>query len=150
MSEGASAMLRRIERATGVTAGVVGLVGLLMFAFSTGTEESIEVSSSGGTSVIVERNTSPLIEEQTGPVLRILLVGAPLLVGVAFGAWRHARTASTGGGLLLIVSTVLLWLGTIVGGLSVGVLLFPASLLALVSLVACGLVRETVAPVPEP
>jgi hypothetical protein len=142
-------MLRQIERATGVTAGAVGLVGLLMFAFSSGTEESIDVSSSGGRTVIVERETPPLIVEQTGPAVGILLAGLPLLAGVAIGAWRHARMASTGSGLHLIVSTMVLWLVTILGGFSVGVFLFPACLFALVSLIACGLGRDAVSTVPE-
>ena len=142
-------MLRQIERATGLIAGVVGLDGLLIFAFSAGSEESIDVFSSGGTTVIASRETPPLIEDQTGPVVGILLAVVPLLAGVAIGALRHARRPSTGSGLLLIVSTTLLGLVTMLGGFGVGVLLIPASLLALVSLVACGLGRETVGPVSE-
>lgn len=137
-------MLRQIERVTGVTAGIVGLVGLLIVAFMQVPEESADVASSGGTTLITSEETRPLIEERTGLVVAIVLIGVPLLAGVAIGAWRHAQRASTGAGALLIVSTVLLWLVTAGGGFSVGVLLFPAALLALVSLVACGLGRDTV------
>lgn len=138
-------MLRRIELVAGVGAGIIGLAGLLMFALATGTEESMDVSSSGGTTIIATRETPPLIEEQTGPVLRILVIGIPLLAAVAIGAWLDARNGSTGGGILLIVGTILLFAGTILGAFSVGPYVFPAALLALVSLLACGLGRETVA-----
>ena len=87
-------------------------------------------------------------QDQTGPVLGILLAGVPLLAAVAIGAWRHARRSSTGGGLLLIVGTTLLWVGTVLGAFSVGLYILPAALLALVSLLACGLGRDRVSAMP--
>lgn len=141
-------MLRRVESVAGITAGVVGVIGLVMFAFATGTEESAEMTTGGGTATVVAHESPSLIEEQTGPTLRILIVGVPILGGVAFGAWSHARNASPVGGVLLMVATVLLWLGAIAGAFSVGLYVFPAALLALVSLLACGLGRDTVTPTP--
>jgi hypothetical protein len=142
-------MLRRIELVAGLGGGIVGLVGLLLFAFATGTEESMDVSSSGGATVTSSQETPPLIEEQTGPVVRILVIGIPLLAAVTIGAWRHARNGSTGGGLLLIAGTIQLWIGAILGAFSVGLYVFPAAVLALVSLIACGLGRDTMKPALE-
>jgi hypothetical protein len=141
-------MLRRVESVTGITAAVVGLIGLVMFAFATGYEESEEETTGVGTATVVTHESPPLIDDQTGPTLRIILVAVPILGAVAFGAWKHARGGSTGSGVLLIVATILLWMGAMVGAFSVGLFVIPAALLALVSLIACGLGRDPVAEAP--
>jgi hypothetical protein len=136
-------LLRHIESTAGVMAGIVGLIGLLLFAFSSGIEESEEVAIGVG-QISSTRETTRLIHDQTGAVIGILVVALPLLGAIAISAWRHARTSSTWSCAVLIVSTLFLWFGTIVGMFSFGLFVLPAAILATVSLVSCGLGRDPV------
>ena len=123
-------MLRLIEFGCGLLAGVLGLWGIalatLVLPVSTGT-----TFSDGTTTTTIESGPSILV------VFLFLLM--PLcVIGVALGAYLHARRGIRRGTHLLWISTALLVIGVGLGIGSLGLFLAPAVLLALAATVAAG------------
>ena len=118
-------MLRRVELISGLVAGVVGGIGWIL-----------------GLLVALSSNAP----EGLGPRATIFFVVMLLcIVGVTSGACMHNQRGAPGGLALLWVCTILLIIGTIISGFTVGIFFLPAALLALITSVTGSFARP-VAP----
>ena len=109
-------MHRPVELVSGLAAGVFGLLALgynFLFLFSSE-------------------------EEYDRTLVTFLAVVVSSIVGIATGAYLHGWRDIEVGWKALWLSTALLMLCVLVGFFSVGLLLLPAALLALVASVAAG------------
>ncbi|HEY8490692.1 MAG TPA: hypothetical protein VIO14_06840 [Dehalococcoidia bacterium] len=129
-------MARRTELASGVVALAAGLAALAYLLLApTMTAETATAGPDGG--VMVERRTERLLDGGAEPaVLLVLALALLLLLGVAVGAYLHARRGVPWGRGLLWACTAVLLLGTLLTGLSVGLPFVPAALAAFVASVA--------------
>jgi hypothetical protein len=128
-------MLRSFELTAGLAAGLLGLIGLTYALFGqTGTYITTTGTSSGSTTTTT--GTTSLVEQGLHPIAMLFITLMLLcVVGVAVGAYLHSQQGRRGGLWLLWVATALLAVGVLVSGLSIGLFLLPAALLAL--LAAC-------------
>lgn len=118
---------RRIEFACGLLSGLLGFLALGIEFFWPGV--SYMESSSNG--VTVSGMTS-YAQAYGGVVFPIMLFGLPL-VGVAWGAARHALFSSSVARIILWVATLLLTVLAVLALLSIGPSLLPAVILAWVA-----------------
>lgn len=118
-------MSGRVEWIVGLVAGVAGVVGwilALLVALSINTPEGL------------------------GPrTIAFFVVMLGCIGGVTTGAYLHGRRGALGGLALLWVCTILVIVGTIISGFTVGIFFLPAAILALVASVA-GSFSQPVAP----
>jgi hypothetical protein len=125
---------RRYELISGLGAGIIGILALAYALFGPSYSfERIELRADGTTSTTSGR--ASLLETQSlqPATVIVFVVLALLIVGVAAGAYLHARQGFNGGRWLLGISTAILGLGMIITGFSIGPLLFPSFLLALIA-----------------
>ena len=118
---------RRIEFALGLLSGLLGFLALGIQFFGPGVSY-MESSTSGGT---VSGMTS-YAQVAGGVVFLIVLFGLPL-VGIAWGAARHALSSSASARIVLWVATLLLTVLAVLALLSIGPSLLPAVILAWVA-----------------
>jgi hypothetical protein len=117
--------LQRLEAACGLLAALFGLLGLAYALFGP-TYSFANSSGQSGTANLVQVGIQPV----TLIILGILVLG---LIGVAAGAVVHSRTGGSGWRVVLWVSTVVLVILTFLSLLSIGVLLLPGTLFALLA-----------------
>lgn len=134
-----SALLRRVEVVSGMLAGLLGLAGLAFATFGpTYQLVTVAVSSNGvpRTASQMERAASLAQQGLEAVTIIFLLLMLVAVLGVAAGAYLHARRGAGTGMLVLAVSTVLLGVGVLVSGFSIGVFLLPAAALGIAALLA--------------
>jgi hypothetical protein len=117
--------LQRLEAACGLLAALFGLLGLAYALFGP-TYSFANSSGQSGTANLVQVGIQPV----TLIILGILVLG---LAGVAAGAVVHSRTGGSGWWVVLWVSTIVLVILTFLSLLSIGVLLLPGTLFALLA-----------------
>jgi hypothetical protein len=117
--------LQRLEAACGLLAALFGLLGLAYALFGP-TYSFANSSGQSGTANLVQVGIQPV----TLIILGILVLG---LIGVAVGAVLHSRTGSSGWRVVLWVSNIVLLILTFLSLLSIGVLLLPGTLFALLT-----------------
>jgi|GEM_PF-2407749 len=125
---------RRNELISGLGGGISGILALAYALLGpTYSFERMELHPDGTTSAI--SGSASLLEVQSLQPITILVfvVLALLALGVAAGAYLHARRGMAGGRWLLGISTVILGFGVIITGFSIGLLLLPSFLLALIA-----------------
>lgn len=129
---------RRIELASGLAAGALGLMGLFTALFGpVDRPQRIELRSDQGSA------SGALDLASLHPIaIVVLFVLALLVAGVASGAYLHTRRGRNAGRLLLGVSTALLGVGVIVTGWGVGPSLFLSWLCALIATAAADRVHR--------
>lgn len=111
-------MLRRVELICGLLAGALGPVVVIGFALAIGRSRYEDIS--------------------------ILFFAMMILsaVGAAAGAYHHSHWGGRGWLILLWACAVVLLVWTVLGVFSIGPILFPAALLALVAAVAGSAARR--------
>ena len=117
--------LQRLEAACGLLAALVGLLGLVYALFGP-TYSFANSFGQSGTANLVQVGIQPI----TLIILGILVLG---LIGVAAGAVVHSRTGGSGWRVVLWVSTIVLVILTFLSLLSIGVLLLPGTVFALLA-----------------
>ncbi len=117
--------LQRFEAACGLLAALFGLSGLAYALFGP-TYSFANSSGQSGTASLVQVGIQPV----TLIILGILVLG---FIGVAAGAVVHSRTGGSGWRVVLWVSTAFLVILTFLSLLSIGVLLLPGTLFALLA-----------------
>ena len=117
--------LQRLEAACGLLAALVGLLGLVYALFGP-TYSFANSSGQSGTANLVQVGIQPV----TLIILGILVLG---FIGVVAGAVVHSRTGGGGWRAVLWVSTAVLAVLTFLSLLSIGVLLLPGTLFALLA-----------------
>ena len=117
--------LQRLEAVCGLLAALLGLSGLAYALFGP-TYSFTNSSGQSGTANLVQVGIEPV----TLIILGILVLG---FIGVAASALVHGRTGGHGWRVVLWVSTVVLVILTILSLLSIGVLLLPGTLFALLA-----------------
>ena len=117
--------LRRFEAACGLAAALFGFLGIAYALF--GPTYSFQ-SSSGQT------GTASMLQLGLPPGV-LLTVGILVLVpiGVAVSAVVHSRTGGRGWRIVLWVATTLIVIITFLTGFSIGLLLLPSTLFAVVA-----------------
>ncbi len=126
-------MLRRIELVTGFAASVVGILGLgYAMLGRTYRYTRIAISSDGKANTM--SGTISLVQKGLEPS-RIGFFIITLLIAVSFaaGTYWHSHRGVKAALLLLWTLTALLWIAVVLGAASIGVLLLPAALLAVVT-----------------
>ena len=128
---------------------MTGLLGLAYALFGpTYSYTKAELHPDGTTSTISGR--ASLLEVQSLEPITILVFVVLMLLalGVAAGAYLHTRRGMAGGRWLLGISTAILGFGVIITGFSIGPLLLPSFLLALIATALADRVqrREHAAP----
>jgi hypothetical protein len=116
--------LQRFEAACGLLAALFGLLGLAYALF--GPTYNFANSFGHGTTSLVQVGIQPV----TLIILGILVLG---LICVAAGAVAHSRTGGSRWRVMLWVSTAVLVALTFLSLLSIGVLLLPGTLFALLA-----------------
>lgn len=136
-------MLRRIELVSGLAAGLVGAAGLAYAVFGpTGRYQESSIGTDGTVTRAVTGSTN-LLQEGIEPATAAFLVLAfVLFLGVAAGASLRADGHCQAGLLLLWSSVALLVVVTWVALASVGLLLVPGTLLALIAATTGSIVRS--------
>ncbi len=136
-----SVMLRRIEFMSGLATSVLGLIGWAYAAFGpTYRHVGSAISSNGRTTTV--SGPSSVVQQGLEPSGVIFFV-AMLLVVVSFAAvasW-HTQRRGTAALVILWALTSLLWISVVLGAASIGVLLLPATLLAMITSVTGSLDR---------
>lgn len=128
-------MLKRIELASGLLAGILGLVALAFIAFgplySTRSASGADrgTSAAGGSAGLLQAGLPP----RTAIFLALVLLCA---IGATVGAYLHSRHGDTIGLFLLCLSAALLAGGVGLSIFSAGALLASAVLLAVTAAVA--------------
>ncbi len=117
--------LQRLEAVCGLLAALFGLLGLTYALFGP-TYSFANSSGQSGTANLVQVGIQPF----TLVILGILVLG---LIGVAASAVVHSRTGGNGWRVVLWVSTTVLVILTFLSLLSIGVLLLPGTLFALLA-----------------
>ncbi len=117
--------LQRLEASCGLLAALLGLLGLAYALFGP-TYSFANSSGQSGTANLVQVGIQPI----TLIILGILVFG---LIGVAAGAVVHSRIGGSGWRVVLWVSTAVLVILTFLSLLSIGVLLLPGTLFALLA-----------------
>ena len=117
--------LQRLEAACGLLAALFGLLGLAYALFGP-TYSFANSSGQSGTANLVQVGIQPV----TLIILGILVLG---FIGVAAGAVVHSRTGGSWWRVVLWVSTAVLVVLTFLSLLSIGVLLLPGTLFALLA-----------------
>lgn len=118
-----SEIATRIELICGLLAGLLGVLGIIYV-----TAGPIYRNSEGGTATLVQINGLQ--------VLTVVFVLLLLVVGVPAGAYLHARNRRTAGLVLLWSAEILLALGRVITGFSIGIFLQPTAALGLISAVS--------------
>jgi len=117
--------LQRFEAPCGLLAALFGLPGLAYALFGP-TYSFANSSGQSGTANLVQVGIQPV----TLIILGIVVLG---LICVAAGAVVHSRTGGSGWQVALWVSTTVLVILTFLSLLSIGVLLLPGTLFALLA-----------------
>ncbi len=135
-------MLRRIEFVSGLATSVAGLLGWAYAVFGPTYRYMGSAVSSGGRTSIVSGSIS-VAQKGLGPNGTIFFV-AMLLIVASFAAiaYLHSQRGVGGALTLLWTLTSLLCILAVLGAASVGVLLLPAALLAIVTSVTGSLARR--------
>ena len=131
-----SAPIRKLEAACGLVAALVGCLGLTYALF--GPTYSFQSCSGYGNDASkissCQTGTANLLQVGIPPTaivaLCILLLG---LIGIAVSAVEHSRSGGSGWRIALWVSTTFIVILTILTGFSIGLLLLPSTLFALLA-----------------
>lgn len=120
---------RMAELICGITGGALGLVGLIVAFFAPlGTEGGSTCTDAGCTSYT--RAVSYAGSQGVASVIPYLVVFGLPMIGLAVGAAAHALRGSGAARIVLLLCTVLLGIFTVLGALSVGIFLLPATAFA--------------------
>ncbi len=134
-------MLRRIELVSGLAASVFGVLGWGCAIFGPAYHYTGMAVSSDGKTNSVSGATS-LVQKGLKPIGMVFFVVVLLIVvSFAAGAYWHSQQGARAALMLLWALTALLWIAVVLGAASIGVLLLPAALLALVTVVAGSLAQ---------
>ncbi len=134
-------MVRRIELVSGFAASVFGILGWAYAVFGPTHHYMGSAISSGGSTNTATGATS-LAQNGLEPIGIVFFAFMALVaVSIAPGAYLHSRRGIKAGLMLLWTLTLLLWVSVILGAASIGVLLLPAALLAVVTVVAGSLAQ---------
>jgi len=127
------AVLRRIEFMSGLATSVVGLLGWAYAAFGPTYRYVGSAISSNGSTTTVSGSTS-VMQKGLG-LAGVVFFVAIVLVVVSFAAvaYWHSRRRAKAALLTLWALTSLLWISVVLGAASIGVLLLPAALLAMIT-----------------
>lgn len=129
-------MTRRIELFAGIGAAIYGIAALALVIFGPLYSGESRTQTSGGT-VTVERGRAALWELGIEPVALVFLaIFLITFISVGYGALMHARYDIRAGFHLVWASSLVLLVGTIAGLASIGFLLLPGTLLALIAAIA--------------
>ncbi|HEX5416413.1 MAG TPA: hypothetical protein VFZ25_12160 [Chloroflexota bacterium] len=116
-------MIGRIGLLVGILAGVTGGIGWIVALL-------VALSANG--------------PEGVGPrTLTFFAIMLLAIVGVTTGAYLQSQRAAPGRLVLLWICTILLIVGTVISGFSVGVFFLPAAILALIASVMASFARPT-------
>ena len=134
-------ILRRIELVSGLATSGFGFLGWAYAAFVPTYRYIGRAVSGGGRAATVSGSISAA-QKGPGPNGTIFFV-VMLLIVVSFAAiaYLHSQRGVSGALTLLWTFTSLLWILAVLGAASVGVLLLPAALLAIVTSVTGSLAR---------
>jgi hypothetical protein len=134
-------MLRRIEFMSGLATSVFGLLGWAYAAFGPTTRYVGSAISSDGRTTGVSGYTS-VVQKGLEPPGVVFFVGV-LLVVLSFAAvaYWHSQRRGKAALMILWVLTSLLWISVVLGAASIGVLLLPAALLAMIASMTGSLAR---------
>jgi hypothetical protein len=128
-------MLRRIEFMSGLATSVFGLLGWAYAALGpTSRYVGSAISSNGRTTTV--SGSSSVVQRGLEP-RGVVFFAIVLLVVVSFAAVAYWHSQRRGKAALMILwaITSLLWISVVLGAASIGVLLFPAALLAMITAV---------------
>jgi len=133
--------LRRIELVSGLATSAFGILGWGYGLFGptyhymgTAISSHGNASTAGGATSLVQKGLEPI---------GIVFFAVILLIVVSFaaGAYWHSQRGVRTALMLLWTLTALLWISVVLGAASIGVLLLPAALLAVVTVVAGSLAQ---------
>lgn len=136
-----SAFLRRVEVVSGMLAGLIGLAGLAFAVFGPTYQQVVTATVTSGNGIpmtTTRTETAASLAQQGLEAITIIFLLLMLLavLGVAAGAYLHARQSAGTGMLVLAVSAGLLGAGVLLSGFSIGMFLLPAAILGIAALVA--------------
>lgn len=132
--------MRKAELICGLLAGFAGLLGLGYALFGpTGDYAVSEVTSDGRITMLSGRESLWASQWPFEPITLVFFLAVVLaLAGVVLGAVVHSRDDFRPARLLLWVSTGMLVAMTLVGVVSIGVFLLPATLFSLAAAIVAG------------
>ncbi len=143
-------MLRRIELVSGFAASVFGILGW-GYAILGPTYRYTRIAiSSDGKANAVSGSTSLGQNGLETIAMGFFIVTLLIVVSFAAGAYWHSQRGVKAALMLLWTLTALLWIAVVLSAASVGVLLLPAALLAVVTVVTGSLVHARRRPTGQP
>lgn len=126
-------MLRRIEFTSGLATSVFGLLGWAYAAFGPTYRYVGSVISSNGRTTTVSGPTSVVQKGLDPPGVVFFSVMLLVVVSFAVVAYWHSQRRGKAALMILWACTSLLWISVGLGAASIGVLLLPAALLAMIT-----------------